>query len=184
MAERPQTATNETATAAERMAVKSMGMSEAVWERHANPWSAGTRLASFPLFILAGWSPHWIGLWSVLPIALVAIWAWLNPRLFPPPKRRDSWMTHVTFGERVWLRRDEVPIPRDHAVWARRLTYAGVAGLLAWIAGAVLGNAALYLTGAATAFWAKLWFCDRMVWLYRDMKVRNDTYRRWEYPCP
>jgi hypothetical protein len=33
--------------------------------------------------------------------------------------------------------------------------------------------------GAALVYAGKLWFLDRMVWLYADMKNATPTYRRW-----
>ena len=38
------------------------------------------------------------------------------------------------------------------------------------------------LLGAAVSYAGKLWFCDRMVWLYEDMKDRDPQYRSWLRP--
>ena len=43
-------------------------MTDAVWERHANPWSVWTRYAGLPLLILAIWSRGWLGLWAIAPV--------------------------------------------------------------------------------------------------------------------
>ena len=37
----------------------------------------------------------------------------------------------------------------------------------------VMGNVLVILS--------KLWFLDRMVWIYEDMKDKNPTYRGWVY---
>ncbi len=59
-------------------------LDDAGWARHANPWSAWTRVASGPLLILALWSHVWLG-WSALaPVALMLLWIWINPRAFSP----------------------------------------------------------------------------------------------------
>ncbi len=36
-------------------------MTDAVWQRHTNPWSVWTRYASLPLLIVAIWSRVWLG---------------------------------------------------------------------------------------------------------------------------
>lgn len=35
------------------------------------------------------------------------------------------------------------------------------------------------LLGMAIVYLGKLWFLDRMVWLYQDMKNVNPQYRAW-----
>ena len=60
-------------------------LSDETWRRHANPWSVWTRYAAFPLLVLAVWSYHAIGWWTLLPVALVIGWLIINPRAFPPP---------------------------------------------------------------------------------------------------
>jgi hypothetical protein len=37
------------------------------------------------------------------------------------------------------------------------------------------------LVGFLLAFFGKLWFADRMVWLYEDMKDATPEYRSWLY---
>ena len=37
------------------------------------------------------------------------------------------------------------------------------------------------LLGAAVSILGKLWFIDRMVWLYEDMKDADAEYRSWLY---
>ena len=48
--------------------------------------------------------------------------------------------------------------------------------------GGALANA-LWPTilGAVLIYAGKLWFCDRMVWLYEDMKETDPRYRSWLY---
>ena len=157
-------------------------MDERTWERHASPWSVWTRVASFPLLLLAVWSHAWIGLWAILAVALVAVWLWLNPRLFRPPARTDTWSAMATFGERVWLNRKTVPIPAHHARMANILSVVAALGALPAFAGAFFNDLTATLTGAAVVILGKLWFCDRMVWLYRDMKESHPPYAAWLRP--
>ncbi|MBR9766063.1 MAG: hypothetical protein GYB53_21735 [Rhodobacteraceae bacterium] len=152
-----------------RLSERLMLMDEAAWARHANPWSGWSRLATLPLLSLAIWSRVWIGTWAWAPVALVLAWVWLNPRLFPVPRRTDNWMSRGVLGERVWLARRKVPIPGHHARAAMILS--ALSGLGAMVLG--LGLWALSpgwtVAGLVLSMGAKLWFLDRMVWLRQDM---------------
>ncbi|WP_010138950.1 DUF6653 family protein [Oceanicola sp. S124] len=152
-----------------RLSERLMLMDEAAWARHANPWSGWSRLATLPLLSLAVWSRVWIGAWAWAPVALVLTWVWVNPRLFPVPRRTDNWMSQGVLGERVWLARRKVPIPAHHARAAMILS--GLSGGGAMVLG--LGLWALSpgwtVAGLVLSMGAKLWFLDRMVWLRQDM---------------
>ncbi|MBR0672813.1 DUF6653 family protein [Neoroseomonas soli] len=153
----------------ERRIADAFRMDEATWARHANPWSGWTRVPALPLLALAAWSRAWIGWWGLLPVAVVFAWVWVNPRLFPPPRRWDGWMTRGVLGERNWLARDRTPVPAHHRLVPHILTAIGAVGL----ALAAYGVAALAvwaaIGGVAIATLAKMWFVDRMAWLHHDM---------------
>ena len=153
-------------------------MDARVWERHANPWSVWTRVAAFPLLVLAVWSRAWLGWWSLAPVGAMIVFLWLNPRLFPPPRSTRSWAARAVLGERVWLNRAAVPIPEHHRHMAVILGIVPAVGIvpLAW--GLAVYDPALTLLGLASAMLGKLWFVDRMVWLFEDMKDRPE-YRGW-----
>lgn len=160
-------------------AEKTMGMTPDAWARHGNPKSVFSRIVGGTAVFFALWTPFWIGWWSVAPIMLAGFWVWLNPRLFRPPEHAEAWATRGVLGERAFLNRKEVAVPREFE-------------RVAWIATAI---AIVFLVSAAHAFWqrdfwyafvawhaatlAKLWYCDRMVWLWDIMKERSDAYRRW-----
>jgi hypothetical protein len=154
-------------------------MSEETWQRHASPWSVWTRVASLPLLLAAVWSHNRLGPWALVPVALVILWLWLNPRLFPAPARTDTWSAMATFGERVWLNRKNVPIPEHQARMAHLLTAASAMGFAAALAGAFLNELLLTVSGGLAAWFAKMWFCDRMVWLYDEMKNKHPPYAEW-----
>lgn len=154
-------------------------MDEATWQRHANPWSVYTRMATVPFIVLAFWSPAWIGWWSLVPIAIVFVWLWFNPRVFPPPKSTNNWASKAVFGERVWLNRKNVPIPAHHSRAANLLSVLGTIGVPAFLYGIVTQELWPALFGMALTFVGKLWFIDRMVWLYEDMKDATPEYRSW-----
>lgn len=129
-------------------------------------------------FLLAViWSHTWLGAWMLLPLGLLVVWVWLNPRIFPPPADINNWASKATFGERIWLGRRTVPIPERHARMAQILTVVAALGTIVAVAGAIWNDLVLTGVGACVAWFGKMWFCDRMVWLYEDMKDRHPRHR-------
>lgn len=161
------------------VAERGMAMNDAVWMRHANPWSVWTRFTCLPLIILAIWSRVWLGWWALVPLALACLWTWANPRAFPPPKKTDSWAAKGTFGERVFLNRHKVPIPDHHRVWAIGLGFASATGLLPLTWGLWMLDLTMTLLGLVLIVLPKVWFVDRMVWLFEDMKDADPSYASW-----
>jgi hypothetical protein len=149
------------------------------WERHANPWSVWTRVAIWPLLLIVLWSFHWVGALAALPLGFLVLWAAVNPRAFPPPASTRSWASRGVLGERIYLDRAGVPVPRHHAVAAHVLAGAGIAGTAVMFAGLFAASPPLYLAGAVTAFLTKMWFMDRMVWLFDDMSREHARYAAW-----
>lgn len=156
-----------------------MGMQEETWLRHANPWSGWTRVIIAPLLTLAIWSRVWLGWWCLIPIALLVLWTWINPRAFPPPASTDNWMSKGVMGERVWLNRKDVPIPQRHARMADILSMTAFVGVIPYVWGLVILDPWMTIAGLVVAIGAKLWFIDRMVWLFDDMIEQNEHYRSW-----
>ncbi len=161
-----------------------MGMSEATWKRHASPWSVWTRLPTLPLLAIAVWSRAWIGWWCLAPIALLIAWTVANPRAFAPPSSTDNWASMATFGERIWLNRKSQPIPEHHARFAAMLNLVSALGLIPLIQGLFAYNILATILGLVLIIVGKLWFLDRMVWLYQDMKDGNREYASWLHSSP
>jgi hypothetical protein len=165
----------------DRAVSAAFGMTDEVWRRHANPWSVWTRVPLIPLMALAVWSRVWIGGWALVPFASLVIWTWLNPRIFPPPASTRNWASKGVLGERVWLARDRHPIPDHHrraTILLSVLIFLGTP-LLIW----GLYALAIWptLLGAVIIVLCKLWFVDRMVWLYEDMMDQVPEYKCWHY---
>jgi len=150
-------------------------MDEETWARHANPWSVWTRNTVLPILILAFWSRAWLGLWSLVLIAVAVLWTWINPRFFPRPESTENWASKAVLGERFWLNRKAVPVPERHRRAPKILSACSGAGMLCVIWGVYALEVWPTLFGAAVVYLSKLWFLDRMVWLYEDM---NDRYVR------
>jgi hypothetical protein len=150
--------------AAERL----MGMNDQSWARHANPLSVWTRiLTPLPLLILAVWSRVWIGQGAWVAVALVCLWVWLNPRLFPAPRSLDSWAAKGVLGERLFLRR-RASLPPHHLRATRLLTAVSALGVLPLLWGLWQLDLGWAVAGALLISGAKTWFVDRMVWIWDD----------------
>jgi len=147
-----------------------MSMSDEVWERHANPWSGWTRFATFPIWFIAIWSWTWIGWWAILPIVILSVWTWLNPRIFPPYKSDQSWMTRGVLGERIFINRQQKPIPSEYVKIAHLLSFFAFLFLMFAIWGFIQQEFWLALGGYLLSVFSKMWFVDRMVCLYDRMK--------------
>lgn len=158
-------------------------MDDTAWERHANPWSGWTRSVSLPALALILWNRDALGVWTWILVAAVVVWIWINPRLFPPPSDRDAWMTRATFGERVWLNRNAVPVPLHYRRAIGVILAITVSGLplLGWGLYTMNGWATLF--GLALSLLGKFWFLDRMVWLYGDMRGKDPIYEAWSKPA-
>ena len=157
------------------------GLNDETWIRHSNKWSVWTRLLILPLLAIAIWSRVWIGWYSLLFVVILLFWTWINPRFFRKPKTTKHWASKAVFGERVWLKTKELPIPKHHKSAIAVLNTVTGLGLpfLAW------GLYALHvwsiILGLTLVILGKMWFLDRMVWVYEDMKNKSKKYLSWEY---
>ncbi len=165
----------------EQRIARAFSMDETTWERHSNPWSVWTRFTATPLLALAFWSRAWLRWWATPLVVLALLWTWLNPRVFGKPRSTDSWASKAVLGERVWMNRNEIPIPERHRVLPNILSAVSGLGSAFLIWGVATLRVWPTLLGAALVYLGKLWFIDRMVWLYEDMKDANPEYRSWLY---
>ncbi len=156
-----------------RVAERLMGMSDAVWRRHANPWSCYSRFTALPLLALAIWSRIWIGAWAWAAVAGVLVWIWINPRVFPEPASLDNWASRGVLGERVFLNR-RAEIRAHHRHWAAGLSLAALPGVVILAVGLWRLDPAWVVFGTVLTAGPKLWFVDRMVWLYSDWLRDHD----------
>ena len=165
----------------EHSIARAFQMSPEVWARHANPLSVWTRYAALPILIVAVWSRVWIGWWSVLPIAAISVWIWLNPRVFRRPASTQNWASKAVLGERVWLNRKEIPIPSHHNNAIRVLNVVTGLGSVSLIYGLTTLNTLATVVGTCVVVLGKSWFLDRMVWLFEEMVEKHSSYREWLY---
>jgi len=159
---------------------KSFGLNDETWMRHANPLSVYTRYTGLPLIVFSVWSRVWIGWYSLIPIIISLIWLKVNPSAFPKPKSTDNWASKCVLGERVWLNDKKIPISKNHKLAANALIAVSSVFSLIMVYGLVVLDPWLSGIGCMMAFIFKLWFADRMVWLFNDMKSHKE-YKKWLY---
>lgn len=162
-----------------KYAEKAMSMDDETWKRHSNPWSVYTRFTTLPLISLAFWSREWIDAYSVALIALSFLWVWVNPRIFGAPSTTNNWASMATFGERIYLNRENEVIPIHHLKACRTLQSLSAMGLPFFIYGLYFLDLWVLILGNLWVMAFKAWFVDRMVWLYMDMKESNPLYKSW-----
>jgi hypothetical protein len=155
-------------SAAEQAMIRTFGLGDDAWARHANPWSVYTRIPIPAVLALAVWSRRWIGRWSLLPVGAVGVWTAVNPRAFPPPRSADRWATRAVLGEQHWTtaRKEGTPPPRTIAPVV--LTGINTVGMAVLVRGLVVQDPWMATAGLAVHMAGKNWFLDRMVWHYED----------------
>lgn len=164
----------------ERNLARLFALDEQTWLRHANPWSVFTRTSVLPLLAVSVWSRVALGWYALLPVGVSVLWMWLNPRLFGKPRTTTHWASRAVFGERVWINRDEVPVPERHRSMPHVLNGLSAAGTLVAVWGLWALHAWATVSGILLAILAKYWFLDRMVWLFDDMK-QHEPYASMLY---
>lgn len=147
-----------------------MSMSDEVWLSHANPWSVWTRILTYPFLILAFWSRAWIDLYFIIPVALILVWSWINPRVFRKQKLIDNWGSKGVLGEKIFVNHKNKKIPEHHVKAAYITTTITLIGVLILVYGLFVLDIWPTLLEGSIAILGKIWYIDRMVWLYENMK--------------
>ncbi len=121
-----------------------------VFQRHAHPFSAWSRLLSAPLLLVPLWTRRW---WLYLPIGA---WFAVNPVITPPARDLSSFATRAILGEESWSRdpTSEPKVLALGAVASASLVGAMVAAHQHRRAGTVAGTAAFM---ALTLWEWRLW---------------------------
>lgn len=158
---------------------KKFKLDDKTWMKHANPWSVYTRTSALPILILAIWSRIWFGWWSLVLIILAVAWIWFNPRIFPESEYTDNWASRGVLGERVWLNRKNISIPDNHKIMPNILNAVQGIGVVFIIWGLYYLDIWPTIVGLILAIESKLWYVDRMVCIYEDMKGIPE-YKKWE----
>ena len=178
----PETTTAVPEQTMEKRVADLFGLRGDAWMRHANKWSVWSRFSCVSLVAIAVWSREWIGWYCLVPIAATLAWTWFNPRLFGVPASTKNWASKGVFGERIWSERRTIQIPDQFASRVPNLANAfSCIGLPMLVYGLIALDVWLVVAGIIIIHGGKLWFIDRMVLLFEDMKDRDADYASWEY---
>lgn len=151
---------------------RTVGMSEDAWRRHANPWSVWTRFATIPLLMLAIWSRAWIGWWTVVPVVLLVLWLWLNPRAFAPIDTPKAWSSKGIFGEHLWVQ-DRSAMPVGFGVVQRFWAVGALTGAALLVWGLTMLAVWPTVFGATLIVYGQLWRIDRLGIFYDQQVASN-----------
>ena len=165
----------------ERKIAELFRLTDENWMKHANPWSVWTRYSVLPVIVLAFWSRVWIGWWFLIPAIISLAWMFFNPTFFRKARSTKNWASKAVLGERVWSNRDKVSVPRYHIIVPNILNGISSVGMGLSIWAIVTLSVCPAILGISLAYLGKSWYLDRMVWIYEDMKNRNEVYKSWEY---
>ncbi|MFD1294988.1 DUF6653 family protein [Lutibacter holmesii] len=154
----------------EKKIAKAFNLEGDAWLKHANPWSIWTRFATLPFIIFSVWSRIWIGWFCLIPISILIIWLIINPTLFNKPKSLDNWGSKSVLGEKYWAERKNVPVPKHHQTPVLILTILQTIGVIILIIGLWKLKINWTIIGMVTVYLSKMWFLDRMVWIFEEMK--------------
>jgi len=125
-----------------------------------------------PFLVLAVWSRVWLGFYCIVPITNLVVWVFVNPRFFNKPASFDSWGSKAVLGERVYINdRSTMPLQHKQPILILNVLQT-IAGLIL-VYGVWRLNLPHTLYGMALVYMTKMWFLDRMVWLYEDTKNRD-----------
>jgi hypothetical protein len=136
------------------------------WERHANPWSAGTRFLTMPALLYAVYARDRRLLAATLAFTLV------NPVLFPRPAGTDSWLSRVVLAEREWLAEGNGTTGLDYP---NVLNLLNAPATLVALWAAWRQRPVLTLLSGLAAMGLKLWWVDAIV--RRTDAGRTGTWR-------
>ncbi len=119
-------------------------------------------------------------MYSLIPIIILSVLIYINPRFFSKPKTTNSWSSQCVIGERIWTNRDQIYVPNHHKSVIYILTFFQVVGGVFLFIGLYQLSFWPTLTGVLVIYLAKMWFLDRMVWLSDEMKD-HEEYRKLLY---
>jgi len=158
------------------------GLKGEKWMRHSNPASVWTRFAVLPMLTGSIWSRKWIGRRALIPLAVSTGWLLANPLFFREPRSTRNWASKGVLGERIWAERapSELPDQFDSVVPAVATAYQAI-GFVPLVYGLAALKATPAITGMLILQGGKLWYIDRMVLLFEEMKRIDPEYARWEY---
>lgn len=145
-------------------------MKKNTWVKHSNPISGFTRIISYPLVFLPIWFlSDFIGdpykYWYIPAFGIIVIiWFAINPRLFKKPKKFDHYLSRGVLGEKIWTENRK----KDNIA-----TFLSILTAPFFLVSLYTTYQQMFwetMFFAVVPFLLKLWFIDRMVFLYDQNK--------------
>ncbi|MEM6680012.1 MAG: DUF6653 family protein [Pseudomonadota bacterium] len=145
-----------------RLTARAFRLDDDCWARHANPWSVWTRLPILPAITLLLLARESLGWWVFPGLCVAVLWAFVNPRAFPPPPDARAWASRAVLGERLWLA-PETKVPVAVAAAVRKMVAVQILGMLPLILGLWRLDTGLALLGLVLVLGGKMLFLQVMV---------------------
>ena len=82
----------------------------------------------------------------------------------------DNWGARSVLGEKYWSERKKNPVPQHHNTPVRLLTMMQIIGTIVLAIGLWKLDPTMTIAGTITVYMSKMWFLDRMVWVFKDMQ--------------
>ncbi|MBN2155746.1 MAG: hypothetical protein JW776_06865 [Candidatus Lokiarchaeota archaeon] len=147
------------------------------WQRHANPASGWSRVATAPFFAVTLWFVNF-GPYTWIPFVIIIIWAIINPMIFRKPKKMDRWISKGVLAEQWWIQKMKGKLIVDYTM------LCNIFALLAFIPSLVIAFLPWGVKSGSDLKWAyvfcstisvlfKLWFVDRVVFQYDINRIEQ-----------
>ena len=130
---------------------------------------------------LAIWSRVWLGWWSLALLAGIAVWTWLNPRVFAAPRSTKHWSSRSVLGERLWLERKKMTLSGRERVMPHVGNIISLVGLVVLAYGLIDLVVWAAVVGTVVTIGGKLYFLDEMTRIYAAHKDEDPVWAGWLY---
>ena len=78
------------------------------------------------------------------------------------------------------MNRDVIPVPQYHRTVPHILSGVSGVGMLMVLWGVLWFEVWPALFGVVMVYFGKVWFLDRMVWIWQDMRDASPEYQSWQ----
>ena len=125
--------------------------------------------------VQAIWARVWLG-WCLALLAALAVWIWLNPRVFPRPRSTKYWPSRSLLSKRLWLER------KTMTLIARERLMPHVGNIIALVGLGVLAYGLIELAvwaavvGTIVTIGGKIYFPDEMTRIYTAHKDEDPVW--------
>jgi Family of unknown function (DUF6653) len=138
------------------------------------------KIAAPVLITAALWSHVWVGTAASVALTLATVFFVVAiARIRRQTQSSRGWAVAVSFGERIWLNRLQIPIPGELNTKLTVLYLAFWTGTLVALSGGFTASVILTATGLIVTYAAMTVYFQNLVQLYRTMKEKEPLYRFW-----